>query len=98
MALGEESFRRFAGQSMGSSDANIFAATITKGDMLWVPAGWMMAERVHSSAHHISLRLASLATSFRMRAELSTLSVWTPDPPTKAMFSMMDSAVKENIA
>ena len=83
---------------MGSSDNNIFAATITKGDVLWVPAGWMMAERVHSSSHHISLRIASLAASFRMRADLSTLSVWTPDAPTKSMFALLDSLIKENTA
>ena len=98
MGLSEESFSKFSSQSSGLGSSNLVGGTLTRGDLLWVPAGWLVCERVHSTSHHLAFKVGSLATSLQMSHDVKSLASWTPDEPTKSMADMLHRRVEARLA
>ena len=86
VCLDEANFSKYQGV--------IFGGTVTKGDCVYVPPGYIMAERIHTS-NHMCLRFGSGAGTLQTLADLQSLGTWVEDKAIIRMADWMSIALED---
>ena len=90
-SMDEPTLSRF--KQVSGATTEVFGGVVTKGDFLYVPAGFFISEKIHTS-NYMCVRFGVLSTSLSMTADLRALESWGDDAGTKALRVHMESVLQ----